>query len=178
MTRDQWLEEHPPAQRVDLSIWRRIYRYAARYPRLVGGVAALGVAVAAVEVAYPLLTRAVIDDVAENGLNASIGRWTAIHVALTVILALCVQRFVCLAGRLRANVAHDPIDVVLVSTGDRNPDALLRQGFRDDLAKSARGSRDQRALSIQSLVRHGIPPLHAWASLALKWADRTSDSYI
>jgi ATP-binding cassette, subfamily B, bacterial len=107
MTQDTLLDEHPPAQRVDLSIWRRIYRYAAAYPRLIAGVGGFGMLVAAVEVSFPLVTRGIVDEVAEHGRGAALAPWAAAHVALTCTLALSVCIFVRLAGRLRARVAHD-----------------------------------------------------------------------
>ncbi len=107
MTTEDHLEEHPASRKVDLAIWRRLYRYAARYPRLISGVALFGMLTAAIEITFPLITAALVDEVADRGMDARITRWAAAYVGLAVLLGLSVTVFVRLTGGLRAHVAHD-----------------------------------------------------------------------
>ncbi len=92
---------------MDLRLWWRIYRYAAAYPRTVLGLAFFAVTTAASEVGFPLITRRIVDEVAQEGAQAHLAPWIAAHLALTVLLALSVLFFIRLAGKIRAHVNHD-----------------------------------------------------------------------
>jgi ATP-binding cassette subfamily B protein len=92
---------------MDLGLWRKLFRYVRPYRRNLAALMLFGAGTAAIDAAFPLVTRAVIDDVAANGRGADLVRWGAAYLALTVALSCCVGIFIWQAGTIRTSVSHD-----------------------------------------------------------------------
>ena len=92
---------------MDLRLWRKLFRYTRPYRRQMIGVAAFGTGTAVVDVAFPLVTRRVIDDVVAHGAGANLVPWAGVYLGLSAALALFVIAFIWNAGEIRTSVSHD-----------------------------------------------------------------------
>ena len=92
---------------VSLVLWRRLFNYALAYPGTLILVSVFGVVTAAAEVAFPLITRAVVDDVAQFGVDASLLRYAGLYLLCTLLLGLSIGGFICMAGKIRTHISHD-----------------------------------------------------------------------
>jgi ATP-binding cassette subfamily B protein len=92
---------------MDLGLWRKLFRYVRPYRRNLALLMFFGAGTAGIDAAFPLVTRAVIDDVTAHGLDADLMRWGAIYLALTAGLACSVGTFIWQAGTIRTSVSHD-----------------------------------------------------------------------
>jgi len=100
-------EEEDYSAQLDLGLWRKLFAYTRPYRRAVVGLCAAGVVTALADTAFPLLTRAAIDEVLEHGVSARLVSYAVAWGAITLVLAACVWVFIWLAGRLRTHVSHD-----------------------------------------------------------------------
>ncbi|MCP3918789.1 MAG: ABC transporter ATP-binding protein [bacterium] len=92
---------------VELALWRKLFRYALRYRRSVILLGAFGVAMAVVEILFPLVTKAVVDSVGEAEEPPPFARFALIYAVLLVAEAGCVFGFIVQAGKLRTYIGHD-----------------------------------------------------------------------
>lgn len=92
---------------IDMSLWKQLWRFTRPYRKTVAGMALFAVATAFIDTATPLLTRKVIDTVANKGLDARLAPWAAVYLLLAVGLATCIIGFIYLTGKVRTYVAHD-----------------------------------------------------------------------
>lgn len=97
---------HGPGQ-LQADLWRRLADFARPYRRSIAGLAVCAVITAAVDVSFPLITRALIDRVAEHGSDAVLWPLGVAYAVATVLLAASIGGFVWLGGRIRTHVAHD-----------------------------------------------------------------------
>jgi ATP-binding cassette subfamily B protein len=94
-------------QGLDLRLWRRLFGYARPYRRNLIAVAAFGAMTAAVDAAFPLVTKRVVDEIVAHGRDADLLPWALVYLGLTAALALFVGTFIWHAGRIRTHVSHD-----------------------------------------------------------------------
>ncbi|MGQ0720686.1 MAG: ABC transporter ATP-binding protein [Candidatus Eiseniibacteriota bacterium] len=94
-------------QGLDLRLWRRLFGYARPYRRNLIAVAAFGAMTAAVDAAFPLVTKHVVDEIVAHGRDADLLPWALAYLGLTVALAVFVGTFIWHAGRIRTHVSHD-----------------------------------------------------------------------
>ena len=82
------------AKRVNVGLWRKLFAYARRYPRDLFWLGVCAFVTACAEVAYPLLTRGVVDEVALNGSDASLLYWGLAYLIVTTAIAISITGFV------------------------------------------------------------------------------------
>ena len=92
---------------MNLELWRRLLGYATAYRFEVGMLFTSATLTAAAEIAFPLLTRGVIDEISTRGAEANLLIYGAWYAFFTVQLAFSVLGFIWFGGRLRTHVAHD-----------------------------------------------------------------------
>ena len=92
---------------MNLELWRRLLGYATAYRFEVGMLFTSATLTAAAEIAFPLLTRGVIDEISTRGTDANLLNYGAWYAFFTVLLAFSVLGFIWFGGRLRTHVAHD-----------------------------------------------------------------------
>jgi ATP-binding cassette subfamily B protein len=98
----------PPEQPgFHLGLWCRLLAYTRPYWRDLALLATCALTAAAVEVAFPLITRAVIDDVVAHGLQVDFQRYALGYAALTLTLGVATGGFIAMGGKLRTHVSHD-----------------------------------------------------------------------
>jgi ATP-binding cassette subfamily B protein len=100
-------EEEVYSKELDLALWRKLFAYTRPYRRAVAWICVAGVVTAFADTAYPLLTRAVIDDVVAHGVSARLLPYALVWAGITLVLAFCIWGFIWLAGKLRTHISHD-----------------------------------------------------------------------
>ncbi len=94
-------------QGMKLDLWKRLLGYSLHYKKEVSILATCAFLTAMAEIAFPLITRGVIDDVAEYGTDAPLMMYGLLYAFFTVMLGLSIGGFIWYGGRIRTHVAHD-----------------------------------------------------------------------
>jgi ATP-binding cassette subfamily B protein len=92
---------------VDLGLWRQLLGYTLQYPFEVSILAVCAVCTAISEVAFPLITRAVIDAVGREGVQVDLLHYGILYFAFVILLACSVGGFIWFGGKIRTHVSHD-----------------------------------------------------------------------
>lgn len=144
------------SERLDLSLWARVFRHALPYKRLIVPLAISGVSIALVDASFALVTRWAVDTVAGGGA-VNLGPHIAVYAFLTVALASGVWLFINSAGGLSNNMSHDiraecfkRLQELEFAYFDHRPTGWLISRLTSDCDKLAR--------------------IIAWGSLDLLWA--------
>jgi ATP-binding cassette subfamily B protein len=104
-THDDHLDE--AANRIDLALWKRLFRYTRPYRGTLALLATLGAATAGIDVAIPYVTGRVVDAVTRDGDAAALVRYAWIYGLLVLALSACIWGFIRSAGRIRTHISHD-----------------------------------------------------------------------
>ncbi len=94
-------------EKVDLAIWKRLFRYVLRNKKAVAFSIATNMAIALVDIAYPLMSRYAIDNFVEKGTTEGLGLFIALYLALVVIQSFSVFAFVSQAGSIEMSVSYE-----------------------------------------------------------------------
>lgn len=92
---------------IDPRLWRRLFGYTGPYRKQVAALIVQAILTAGVDVALPMVTRGVIDSVAEGEGVPALVRYGGIFLVLMMIQNLSVLLFIWLAGWIRTSVSHD-----------------------------------------------------------------------
>ncbi len=92
---------------LDWGLWKRVLVHAVPYQRHLAGMAAMGLAVAAVDTAIPVVTGILIDEAVSAGLTSKLWGYAALYSGFVVVLGLSVFGFIWLAGLIATGVAQD-----------------------------------------------------------------------
>jgi len=95
------------AAQMNLDLWKKLFGYAKRYPKDLTWLGIFAFITACAEVAYPLITKGVVDDVSELGTDAVLMPWILAYLACTVAIALSIGGFIWMGGKIRTHVSHD-----------------------------------------------------------------------
>ncbi|MES2924393.1 MAG: ABC transporter ATP-binding protein [Verrucomicrobiota bacterium] len=143
------------SDKLDLSLWARVFRHALPYKRLLVPLAISAVAIALVDASFALVTRWAVDDVTAGQSNL----WPhmAVYGFLTLALSVGVWVFIISAGGLSNNMSHDiraecfkRLQELEFAYFDHRPTGWLISRLTSDCDKLAR--------------------IIAWGSLDLVWA--------
>lgn len=99
-------EQDFTAERVDLSIWKRLYAYALRNRALTALILTSLVVVALVDVAYPLLTRYAIDRFVTPRTADGLAPFAATYAALVAVQAFGTFLFISRSGKMEMAIAY------------------------------------------------------------------------
>ena len=99
-------EEETYARGIEWALWKRLLGYSLRRPRQVAGFCLAGFSVAAADLGLPLVTRAVVDELAA-GTEVAFARHASFYLCLTLLLVMGVWAFIELGGRIRTRISHD-----------------------------------------------------------------------
>ncbi|MEM6990322.1 MAG: ABC transporter ATP-binding protein [Myxococcota bacterium] len=92
---------------LDWGLWKRVLVHAVPYQRHLAAMAAMGLAVAAVDTAIPVVTGTLIDEAVVSGLTSKLWGYAALYAAFLVVLGISIFGFIWLAGLIATGVAHD-----------------------------------------------------------------------
>ncbi len=131
---------------VDLGLWRQLMAYTLHYPVEVTILAVCAICTAIAEVAFPLITRAVIDAVGNQGAEANLLEYGLLYFAFVVLLACSVGGFIWFGGKIRTHVSHD-----IRKNGFQNLQQLSFAYYRFQTGRLADGENDFR---LRASVKH------------------------
>jgi ATP-binding cassette subfamily B protein len=145
------------SNKLDLSLWARVFRHALPYKRLLVPLAISAVAIAMVDASFALVTRWAVDDVVKAGNVLNLWPHIAVYSFLAISLACGVWVFINSAGGLSNNMSHDireecfkRIQELEFAYFDHRPTGWLISRLTSDCDKLAR--------------------IIAWGTLDLVWA--------
>ncbi|MCE5236034.1 MAG: ABC transporter ATP-binding protein [Clostridiaceae bacterium] len=95
------------SKKIDLGIWKRLFKYALHYKGVFVKLLAVLLVVALVDIAYPLMSRYAIDNFVEKRTMEGIGPFIAVYVCIIAVQTLSIAGFIRYAGKLEMNVAFD-----------------------------------------------------------------------
>jgi ATP-binding cassette, subfamily B, bacterial len=145
------------SDKLDLSLWARVFHHALPYKRLLIPLAISAVVIAIVDATYALVTRWTVDDVVKSDPALSLWPHMTVYLFLTIFLAVGVWVFINAAGGLANNMSHDireecfkRIQELEFAYFDHRPTGWLISRLTSDCDKLAR--------------------IIAWGALDLVWA--------
>jgi ATP-binding cassette subfamily B protein len=145
------------SDKLDLSLWARVFRHTLPYKHLVVRLAISAVAIAIADASFALVTRWAVDDVVKAGNAVSLLPHIAVYGFLVILLVIAVWFFINSAGGLSNNMSHDireecfkRIQELEFAYFDHRPTGWLISRLTSDCDKLAR--------------------IIAWGSLDLVWA--------
>ena len=102
---DEYQDQSP--RKIDLALWKRLFSYVLRYKNAVVATITAAVFTGLLEMAFPLLTKWVIDDASNNGLETNLVWWSSLYIVLCVALAISTTSFLWYTAKIRVFAAHD-----------------------------------------------------------------------
>lgn len=93
-------------RRIDWALWRRIAAHIWPHRRVLARLIGCGVILAVLDIAFPLLTRAVVDTVTQSAAGQLAPLWWT-WGALVIAFVVLIWGLIVLAGILASSVAHD-----------------------------------------------------------------------
>ena len=104
---DDGFDEEALARRMRLHLWRKLFAYTTPYRRVLVMLGFFAITTALMDVAFPLITRGVIDAVDAHGAATNLWPYAAAYIACTTVLSLSVGCFIWAGGKLRTHISHD-----------------------------------------------------------------------
>jgi len=107
---DDGFDEVALASHINIGLWKKLFAYARRYPRELKLLAGFAFSTALMEVAYPLLTKGVVDAVdsyLKGGPDPELWVWGVAYLVCTLVICVSIGGFIWMAGKIRTYIAHD-----------------------------------------------------------------------
>ena len=92
---------------MNIDLWKRLLGYTLKYRFDVSMLVACAVSTAISEIAFPLITRTVIDGVATRGADANLTLYAGLYLGFVILIACSISSFIWFGGKLRTRVSHD-----------------------------------------------------------------------
>lgn len=100
-------KEEELRNKLDLDLWRRIFRFALGHKRLLIPLTSFAIALSVIESLFPLATKFAIDIVQQESPASELWKPAALFVSLSLLLAVCVVVFIQCAGGISHHISHD-----------------------------------------------------------------------
>ncbi|MCB2296219.1 ABC transporter ATP-binding protein [Clostridium tagluense] len=100
------LVENKSAQKIDIGIWRRLFKYLTEFKKGLVFLAFLMVGVAGIDVVMPLLTRYAIDNFIMKKTTNGLTAFAIVYFCIIVFQALNVRLFIINAGKIETHLAY------------------------------------------------------------------------
>lgn len=104
---DDGFDDDALATAMNMNLWVKLFNYATRYPGDLAYMAFFAFITAAMDVAYPLLTKGVVDEVTSRGTEAILTPWIIGYAVCTVVITFGIGGFIWMAGKIRTHISHD-----------------------------------------------------------------------
>ena len=103
------LQEEEFNKKIDLKLWKRLFRYALKHKIMFVSIIVLMLFVAFLDLVYPQLTRYAIDKIIVKGESgiADIVPFALVYLLVVAVQAVCVVGFILLCGKLEMNMSYD-----------------------------------------------------------------------
>ncbi len=100
-------QEFDHDQKMDLSIWKRLFRYVLRCKSAFALSIVSNMSIAIIDIIYPLMSKYAIDHFIGKGTIEGLSWFIPLYIVLVSLQAFSVFAFVAQAGRIEMNVAYD-----------------------------------------------------------------------
>ena len=94
-------------QSMNWHLWRKLFGYITPYKREVRWLIVAAIVTGILEPAYALITKWVLDDVRDNGADASMILWGLLFFGTSALLAVTVAFFILMTNKLRVHASYD-----------------------------------------------------------------------
>ena len=99
-------EQDFAAKKIDWNVWKRLYRYALQHKKLFFTVIAALIAVAAIDISYPLFTSYAIDHFVIPKTIEGLGKFALLYLLVILVQSSGVITFITFAGKLEMAIAY------------------------------------------------------------------------
>jgi ATP-binding cassette subfamily B protein len=99
-------EQDFAAKKIDWNVWKRLYRYALQHKKLFFTVIAALIAVAAIDISYPLFTSYAIDHFVIPKTIEGLGKFGLLYLLVILVQSSGVITFITFAGKLEMAIAY------------------------------------------------------------------------
>lgn len=101
------LEDDTFTGKIDFSMWKRIFAFAAPYRRHMALLITLGILVAGFDIGITLFNKVLIDAVKNGATRAELTRNFLLYAAMMIAFAASIWGFIMTAGRISTGFAYD-----------------------------------------------------------------------
>ena len=99
--------EDPFHNKIDVDLWRRIFKFAMGHPRLLSPLAFSAVALSIIESQFPIATKIAVEIVEKGEPAENLWKPAALFFGLSISLSALVWVFIVCAGSISHNIGHD-----------------------------------------------------------------------
>ena len=99
-------EQDFTAKKIDLKLWKRLYSYILRSPKALAVILGSLLAVALIDILYPLLSSYAIDHFIVPGTMVGLIPYAVVYLLVIVVQGAGVAAFITMAGRVEMDVAY------------------------------------------------------------------------
>ena len=100
------VDKNKPTEKINIGIWRRLFKYLSEFKKGLMFLAFLMVGVAGIDVVMPLLTRYAIDNFILKKTVQGLPTFALLYFCIVVFQALNVRLFIRQAGKIETHLAY------------------------------------------------------------------------
>lgn len=100
------VDEYKATEKIDIGIWRKLFKYLSEFKKGLIFLAFLMICVAGVDAVMPLLTRYAIDNFIANKTSKGIEIFALVYFGIVAFQALNVKLFIKQAGKIETYLAY------------------------------------------------------------------------
>ena len=104
---DDGFDEARSSATMQLSLWRRLFTFTLPYKAELWVLVVAGSVTALMEMAYPLITKWLIDDVDANGKEADLFFWAIVYLGTCFLMAVSIGSFIWMTSKIRVYASYD-----------------------------------------------------------------------
>ena len=104
---DDGFDEVRSSATMQISLWRRLFTFTLPYKAELWVMVVAGSVTALMEMAYPLITKWLIDDVDANGQEADLFFWAMVYLGTCFLMAVSIGSFIWMTSRIRVYASYD-----------------------------------------------------------------------
>ena len=100
------IDENKVTEKLDIGIWRKLFKYLSKFKKGLMSLALLMICVAGVDAVMPLLTRYAIDNFIVNKSLKGIKVFSIIYFSVVVFQVVNIKLFIRQAGKIETHLAY------------------------------------------------------------------------
>ncbi len=104
---DDGFDEARSSAAMQISLWRRLFTFTLPYKAELWVLVVAGSVTALMEMAYPLITKWLIDDVDANGQEADLFFWAIVYLGTCFLMAVSIGSFIWVTSKIRVYASYD-----------------------------------------------------------------------
>ena len=104
---DDGFDEARSSAAMQISLWRRLFTFTLPYKAELWVLVVAGSVTALMEMAYPLITKWLIDDVDANGKEADLFFWAMVYLGTCFFMAVSIGSFIWMTSKIRVYASYD-----------------------------------------------------------------------